>query len=268
MFPKRLISINSLSTLARGSDAERVLGALDRIHAQVERLNDNILYVPDIEGLSPTGGTARRLHGLREARALLEPVQVALGGDTVSSGLIETPDKMERAMLENPGRCWKTSARKLWRSRHANPATLFLLCSCIKVCATSAGRCAGFCQFYSIASCTTCPYLARRRRRRFGTDRHEKRVRGSGGSGCASWFYGGWQNKAFAAGPPWPACARCVCPWGDAGGCATCLGEQCGAGRVRPVGAEFALGDVRQRMRWIEPGVFLRWARPRGSRPL
>jgi hypothetical protein len=89
-----------VSTLAKGSDAELVLGALDRIHAQVERLNDNILYAPAIEGLS-TGG-ARRLGDLHQARALLEPVQVALGGEIVSSGLIETPHKMERAMIENP----------------------------------------------------------------------------------------------------------------------------------------------------------------------
>ncbi|MFY9643274.1 MAG: hypothetical protein WCD20_08490 [Rhodomicrobium sp.] len=71
------------STLAKGDDAERVLGALDRIHATVERLSDNILYAPGIEGLSPAAGTAHWLNGLREARALLKPVQAALGGETL-----------------------------------------------------------------------------------------------------------------------------------------------------------------------------------------
>jgi hypothetical protein len=48
-----------VSTLAKGSDAERVLGALDRIHAQVERLNDNILYAPGI----PLDSASRALRG-------------------------------------------------------------------------------------------------------------------------------------------------------------------------------------------------------------
>ncbi|MGO9485536.1 MAG: formylglycine-generating enzyme family protein [Rhodomicrobium sp.] len=109
------------STLAKGSDAERVLGALDRIHATVERLSDNILYAPGIEGLSPAAGAAHRLNGLREARALLEPVQVALGGEIVSSGLIETPDKMERAMLENPWAMLEDIRPQALAVRHANP---------------------------------------------------------------------------------------------------------------------------------------------------
>ena len=109
------------STLAKGSDAERVLGALDRIHATVERLSDNILYAPGIEGLSPAAGTAHRLSGLREARALLEPVQAALGGEIVSSGLIETPDRMERAMLENPWAVLEDIRPQTLAVRHANP---------------------------------------------------------------------------------------------------------------------------------------------------
>jgi hypothetical protein len=109
------------STLAKGDDAERVLGALDRIHATVERLTDNILYAPGIEGLSPTAGTAHPLNGLREARALLEPVQAALGGEIVSSGLIETPDKMERAMIENPWAVLEDIRPQHLAVRQANP---------------------------------------------------------------------------------------------------------------------------------------------------
>ena len=143
------------STLAKGSDAERVLGALDRIHAQVERLYDNILYAPGIEGLSPTAGAAHRLGGLREARALLEPVQAALGGEIVSSGLIETPHKMERAMLENPWAVLEDIRPQHLAVRQPIP-TRCRYSSCIKVCAISAGRCAGPCRFYSIANCAIC----------------------------------------------------------------------------------------------------------------
>jgi hypothetical protein len=109
------------STLAKGSDAGRVLGALERIHATVERLSDNILYAPGIEGFSPAAGSAHRLNGLREVRALLEPVQAALGGEIVSSGLIETPDKMERAMLENPWAVLEDIRPQHLAVRQANP---------------------------------------------------------------------------------------------------------------------------------------------------
>jgi WD40 repeat protein len=109
------------STLAKGDDTELVLGALDRIHAQVERLNDNILYAPGIEGLSPMAGTAHRLNDLREARALLEPLQAALGGEIVSSGLIETPHKMERAMIENPWAVLEDVRPQHLAVRQANP---------------------------------------------------------------------------------------------------------------------------------------------------
>ena len=107
-----------VSTLARGGDAERVLGTLDRIHAQVERLNDNILYAL---GLSPMAGKAQRIQGLREAREILEPVQIALGGKIVSSGLIETPDKMERAMAANPWAVLDDPRPPEFAVRHANP---------------------------------------------------------------------------------------------------------------------------------------------------
>lgn len=90
------------SALAKGDDTERVLGALGSIHTQIERLNDNILYAPDIAGLSDTTGAIHRLDNLRDVRELLEPVQVALGGEIVSSGLIATPAQMESAMLANP----------------------------------------------------------------------------------------------------------------------------------------------------------------------
>ena len=108
-------------TLAKGDDTERVLGALDRIHAQVERLNDNILYAPGIAGLSDTTGAAHRLDNLRDVRELLEPVQAALGGEIVSSGLIATPAQMERAMLANPWAVLEDIRPQHLAARPANP---------------------------------------------------------------------------------------------------------------------------------------------------
>jgi hypothetical protein len=109
------------STLAKGDDTGRVLGALDRIHAQVERLNDNILYAPGIAGLSDTTGAAHRLDNLRDVRELLEPVQAALGGEIVSSGLIATPAQMERAMLANPWAVLEDIRPQHLAARPANP---------------------------------------------------------------------------------------------------------------------------------------------------
>jgi hypothetical protein len=90
------------STLAKGYEAKRVLGALEHLNAKFERLHDHILYAPEIDGLRDTTGAAKKPIDLRDVRASLEPVQAALGEDIVSSALITTPDKMERAMIANP----------------------------------------------------------------------------------------------------------------------------------------------------------------------
>ena len=205
-----------VSTLAKGSDAERVLGALDRIHAQVERLNDNILYAPGIEGLSPLGGTAHRINGLREARAILEPVQVALGGEIVSSGLIETPDKMERAIIENPWAVLEDIRPQHLAVRHANPDKTPVLFMHQGV------RYIGWQMRGALPLLFNCE------------------LRDLPGLG-ASLTPESWDTprvpslQANQSRPAWAI---------DAG--------QDKFGRW----AEFALGDLRQRMRWLEPGVF------------
>jgi hypothetical protein len=110
-----------VSRVAKGDDVERVLGELERLHAQVKRLSDNILYAPRIEGLSSTAGLTHRVNSLREARTLLEPVQEALGGKIVSSGLIETPDKMQKAMAANPRAVLDAISPQHLAVRHPNP---------------------------------------------------------------------------------------------------------------------------------------------------
>jgi len=69
----------------------------------IERLSDNILYAPNLSAVEDVTrpGAQRRLDG-REVREYLEPVQRALKEPILSSAVILTPDKMQRAMAKNP----------------------------------------------------------------------------------------------------------------------------------------------------------------------
>ncbi len=237
------------STLAKGNDAERVLGALDRIHAQVERLTDNILYAPGIDGLSDTAGTTHRLGDLREARALLEPVQVALGGEIVSSGLIETPDKMERAMLENPWAMLEDIRPQHLAVRQANPDKVPVLFVHQGV------RYIGWQMRGALPVLFNCEL---------------RDLPGLGASLTPD--VSGQTACPFSSGEPLAAVPSCHCAGEKCRSkragwrVASRFGEQAtvappswasDAGRDKfGAWAEFALGGVRQRMRWIEPGTF------------
>jgi hypothetical protein len=109
------------STLVKGDETKPVLGALERIDARLERLNDNILYAPGIEGLRDTTGSPKRTIDLRDVRASLEPVQAALGEEIVSSELISTPDKMQHAMTANPWAVLEDIRPQHFAVRPSNP---------------------------------------------------------------------------------------------------------------------------------------------------
>ncbi len=229
------------STLAKGSDAERVLGALDRIHAQVERLNDNILYAPGIEGLSPMAGAAQRLGDLREARALLEPVQVALGGEIVSSGLIETPHKMERAMLENPWAVLEDIRPQHLAVHQTNPdkvPVLFMHQGLRYIGWQMRGALPVLfnCELRDLpglgASLTPEVWDQPPQQQRWQSPVPPAPAAQAGSQGGGGWLD---KAKAFVTGPSGGGahCAHCQ---GDASGCAACMGERCGAGQVRPMG--------------------------------
>jgi hypothetical protein len=66
-------------TLVNGDGTERVLDALDRIHEEVVKLNDNVWYAPHLRGLTDTGGTQHALVEPSAAREWLESVHRALG---------------------------------------------------------------------------------------------------------------------------------------------------------------------------------------------
>jgi formylglycine-generating enzyme required for sulfatase activity len=248
------------STLAKGSDAERVLGALDRIHATVERLSDNILYAPGIEGLSPAAGTAHRLGGLREARALLEPVQVALGGEIVSSGLIETPDKMERVMLENPWAVLEDVRPQHLAVRQVNPDKVPVLFVHQGV------RYIGWQMRGALPVLFNCglrdlPGLGASLTPEVWEKPPQQQSWQSPvppAPAAQARFQGaGWLDKAkaFVTGPSGgPAL---IAPVARETRAVARPAWASGAGQDKfGLWADFALGDARQRMRWIKPGTF------------
>ena len=238
------------STLARGSDAERVLGALDRIHATVERLTGNILYAPGIEGLSPAAGTAHRLGDLREARALLEPVQAALGGEIVSSGLIETPHKMERAMLENPWAMLEDIRPQHLAVRQANPDKVPVLFVHQGV------RYIGWQMRGALPVLFNCelrdlPGLGASLMPEVLDEPRVPPIRASQSQPSP---YATAQGKnAGQSAPEVRVASRCR---GEAAVARPAWANDAGQDKFG-AWADFVLGDARQRMRWIQPGTFL-----------
>jgi len=68
-----------------------------------ERLSDNIIYTPLFESVRDITQTQQKIiEDLRDVRASLEPVQQALGGEIISSAMIETPNKMQNALSRSP----------------------------------------------------------------------------------------------------------------------------------------------------------------------
>ena len=88
---------------------------------------------------------------LRQAGALLERVQATTGGQIISSRLIETPDKMRRVMIENPGPVGRHPPARILRYAISIPKR----CRCslhTKAHPISAGGRARICPTCSIAN--------------------------------------------------------------------------------------------------------------------
>jgi len=76
---------------------------LERIADSLERLSDNILYAPNMQVVHDITKTRQQqVNDLKEARLCLEPVQQVLGEEILSSAMILTPAKMQKALAKNP----------------------------------------------------------------------------------------------------------------------------------------------------------------------
>ena len=81
---------------------ERLLDHLQETNASLERLSDNIVYAPDVQVVRDTNQA--RQNAVRDHEQLkdyLEPLQASFGR-IVSSQMIITPDKMQKAKLKDP----------------------------------------------------------------------------------------------------------------------------------------------------------------------
>lgn len=71
--------------------------------SKIEKLSENIYYLPDIQMVRDINLSIPKLvSDLREVREALEPIQSLLGTNIVASGMIITPEKMRSAVLKNP----------------------------------------------------------------------------------------------------------------------------------------------------------------------
>lgn len=96
-----------VSTIIHGDKTEHYLQQIseqvDKSQFKVERLSDNILYLPDLQDIKDiTQNKQRIIHDLRDVRESLESTQQVFGGEIVSSAMIWTPGRMQDAMTRNP----------------------------------------------------------------------------------------------------------------------------------------------------------------------
>ncbi|RKZ47705.1 MAG: hypothetical protein DRR08_32250 [Candidatus Parabeggiatoa sp. nov. 2] len=76
---------------------------LEQMAVDVERLSERILYAPNaISVLDVSQSRQRYVDDLRDVRASLEPVQRAVGEEILSSAMIFTPQKMQKALAKSP----------------------------------------------------------------------------------------------------------------------------------------------------------------------
>lgn len=82
---------------------ERLLQNQRCLAGKIEKLSENIYYLPDIQMVKDINLSIPKIvSDLREVREALEPIQTLLGTKIVSSGMIITPEKMRSAILKNP----------------------------------------------------------------------------------------------------------------------------------------------------------------------
>jgi hypothetical protein len=89
--------------LHSGQDQRRLLDEVSRMRLAVERLTDNILYVPSLKEVKDV--TLSRRKELEERKLivdLLTPVQGALREEIVTSAVVATPERLRAAFAKDP----------------------------------------------------------------------------------------------------------------------------------------------------------------------
>jgi formylglycine-generating enzyme required for sulfatase activity len=100
--------------IVHGTDHEKLMNCIQQMQQEqtshnakiadsFERLSDRILYAPNLEAIKDNNTSRQRqVDDLRQVRESLDPLQKALGGDLLSSAVILTPEKMQKAFDSDP----------------------------------------------------------------------------------------------------------------------------------------------------------------------
>lgn len=94
---------NYVTGIRSSKNIERLLQDQHCLASKIEKLSENIYYLPDIQMVKDVNLSIPKIvSDLREVREALEPIQTLLGTKIVSSSMIITPRKMRSAILKNP----------------------------------------------------------------------------------------------------------------------------------------------------------------------
>jgi hypothetical protein len=110
-----------VSTLVHGVGTDRVVTELRELRKDLVKLNDDIHWARDWRSLTDTERATQHLSDARMAAELLDPVQRALKGPVVSSGIIEAPLKLQAVLAKNPKGVLDDITRFEWVEGHPNP---------------------------------------------------------------------------------------------------------------------------------------------------
>jgi hypothetical protein len=95
--------------------------SIETLSQSIIKLNDRILYDQSWRGVTDTTKAASEMADPRKTLELLDPVQRALGGTILSSGLIEAPAKLQAAMAQNPTDIFDNVTPLNWAKPQTNP---------------------------------------------------------------------------------------------------------------------------------------------------
>jgi hypothetical protein len=111
----------SVSMVVHGTGMDRVADELRGLRKDLVKLNENTHWARDWRTLTDTGRATQTMSDPAVAAALLDPVQRALGGPVLSSGIIEAPLKLQAVLAKNPKGVLDDITRFEWVEGHRNP---------------------------------------------------------------------------------------------------------------------------------------------------
>lgn len=104
-----------------GNQLNNMLLEQDNIKTEIKRLSEHILYLQSIQQVYNTKGNSEKLTDLREILRILEPIQLGLNEDILSTAIISTPTKLRQAFKTDPWKILIEIRPVKYTRRPANP---------------------------------------------------------------------------------------------------------------------------------------------------